>query len=445
MKKLLLIFFVLIWLIPVAFGSGIQITSNGISKNTVKKIIGTKTPNSIVLIGDSITALCTPFSTATTLGTGDDNWWAWAQSRLNHKFNVVNYAGVGGETLAQIAERIDTDVIAYAPHYCIVAGGVNSINVVEDVDELIVSWTSIINKLIAANIVPIILPPFLSGNITNPDNIAIWHDANRWLQESADDMNFYYLDQNKYYMDYAAAGPHPLAGTVETDDNVHLNGTGGYLVGKAVAEGMQKIIPYSFTTRITNNADTNILTDNPLMTGTGGITTAGCTGDVATNWKIEVTNGTIVCSKIEREHAGYWQGLNLTASADNGLCFFTNLKTSVEAYVGETVHVEAEILIPDDIDVGDQISDLAGIWMSVSMYNSDYSTTYQVLYVLNHQVSAITGFADGFKPGDTFLMRSPGFVVPEGVVNIKISLKYSAQNGGGGMIYVGSAGVVVEQ
>lgn len=415
----------------------------GLSKTKVNKLIGGKTPNTIVLLGDSVTAGCEPFYLSETSGSRDSSWWHFAQGFLDYRFKVVNYAGAGGETLSEIVARIETDVIAYAPHYCAFGGGANSINETTTADEMVVLFESALNKLSIAKIIPIVFPPFLSGNYTAAANIEKWFTVNRWLQDNAESLNFYLVDLNAAYIDYDASGPHPLSGTVETDDLVHPNGTGAMLIGRYLATELKKIVPHSFSPRIISNADTNILNTNPLMSGTAGTANTGITGDVATGYELSViSNATAVAAKVLRDDGiGYWQSINLTASADDGKVTLMQETALVAGDVGENIYGIIELLIPDDIAEADQITDLSEISLLLRFYNSTKTTTYMRAYSLFHTTGAEKGYSNGFTPGDRLILKTPSYTIPDGCELVKTFFSYAGQSGGGGTIYVGSHGI----
>ena len=417
-------------------------TRAAINTNT-KSLVSARLDNSIVLIGDSTVAQCDTFTSGVIEGYYDSSWWAWVQAFLDYRFDLLNMAGVGGETLAEIAARVATDVVAYSPHYCIVVGGTNNIATATTAADMAATYTSIVNELNAANIVPILFPPWASTAYNTADYRVKFYEISQWLQENASALGYYYIDQNRGHIDYDADGPYPLSGTAKPGTAyVHPNGTGAYLAGKVIAEQLAAITPNSFSYRITHKNNSRCCLSNPLMLGTSGVLSTGITGEVADGYTAKATNGTAVASKVLRSDGhGYWQAFNFASTADGGEVYLRKdaevLPTGVA--VGDVVYGVTEVSFPDDVDSADQIDAMEGFSLRYTCFD-DSSTRLLDVYHMHHLQDDLS--ADAFKPGDRWFVKTMDFTLPTGTTKLAVYLYIYAQNGGGGMIYLGSTSIV---
>jgi lysophospholipase L1-like esterase len=83
-------------------------------------------------------------------------------------FRSVQNVGIGSETTTQIAARFAADVVALAPRYAVIDGGVNDINTAVPQATFLANWTTILDACRAASIRPIILKLMPWTNGTNP-------------------------------------------------------------------------------------------------------------------------------------------------------------------------------------------------------------------------------------------------------------------------------------
>lgn len=77
---------------------------------------------------------------------------------------VVNH-GIGGQTAAQIAARFQTDVVDMKPRYVLIEGGVNDLGAVTTVNQVLASYTTMLDLCAANGIIGVVLLilPYTNG------------------------------------------------------------------------------------------------------------------------------------------------------------------------------------------------------------------------------------------------------------------------------------------
>lgn len=80
----------------------------------------------IVCFGDSITAGHPGFWAESMTGNVEHQYEYWLDRRLKYNYEILN-KGYGSDRTYNLVDRIDKDVIAYSPQYCIIQIGTNDI------------------------------------------------------------------------------------------------------------------------------------------------------------------------------------------------------------------------------------------------------------------------------------------------------------------------------
>lgn len=135
------------------------------------------------------------------------------------KYTIIGNAGIGGNTVAQMLARVDADVIAQKPEIVLLMAGTNSIltgMVAADYASLFNDLEKIVLKLLAANILPVIVtPPAKANTVTGWAEVR---EAIRFYYRLADHYDLPLIDMFKVTVDpatgairsgYAADGTHP--------------------------------------------------------------------------------------------------------------------------------------------------------------------------------------------------------------------------------------------
>lgn len=244
--------------------------------------------NTIVLIGDSWTGLHKG-GVSPGVTTPCNGYWNIANTRMNKKFHVLNYAGVAGERTDQIAARFSAEVLALTPGWVAIQGGINDVN-------QSVSATTIFNNLkgmydlaISKGIRPIVftiplVPVFGNATLRN-----VAHQVNALLkQDIRSKQNIILIDGNNVLVDQSTG---LVASAYIQADNTHLTNLGAGVFGDFIYQRLDgaianqiDMLPSSSNDNYTNfgtGGDYTNLLPNGLLTGNSS--------GLATNWATNVT------------------------------------------------------------------------------------------------------------------------------------------------------------
>lgn len=179
----------------------------------------------------------------------------------------------------------------------------------------------ILGGILAENIVAIAILPHSNSTITT------FADAvNTINQADAATLGITWVP---YPAAFKSAGA-PVASYYR--DNIHPNKVGALLLGQAVANAIEPLLPDAPYT-IPHSSDGPWLTGNPYMTGTQAVSGSGYSGNIATTWAIntitDATNATTTFSKVT-DTEGEWQRIVVTGSnRSNGKGLKLDFPTSV--------------------------------------------------------------------------------------------------------------------
>lgn len=207
--------------------------------------------------------------------------------------------------------RIQSDVLALKPAFCFFHGGTNDLKANDSVASIKANIVTIIDKLLAAGIHPVVIGILPRNNI---DTAGFDFDATQRLRRA--DINratrAYCLAKGATYVNPDVAWCDPATGDARTGftgDGVHPNAVGAEALADVVIEALpQNLLPPQ-RELVNNTYDVYDATNNPYgnllpngsLTGTGGTKSVNCTGTVANTWTAEMTSvsatSTVVCSK----------------------------------------------------------------------------------------------------------------------------------------------------
>ncbi len=218
----------------------------------------------------------------------------WCEALLYGRLSPLANAGANGETTAQFLARID-DVTALSPKIVgLLTAGLNDVKGAVTSATTIANLTTIFDTLIGAGsiVVTSTIPP--SDLINTSDEIAALFAVNRWL------MNEAITRPGLVVVDcYSLLA---LSSTVDwrseyDNDGTHPNARGAYVIGKAFASAIDRIIPQATANVVRSDADPDEIMPNPTMSGTGGSGTGVIpasvtqTGGTGTGTKVARTDG----------------------------------------------------------------------------------------------------------------------------------------------------------
>lgn len=293
----------------------------------------------------------------------DLGFYAWAQYYLRGSMELLYNAGIGGQDTPQILSRITSDVIAYAPAWCMLQGGTcNDIHAGTSADTIIATQAAILDKLTAAGIRTIALtdPTWADGHgDLTPVNVEKLERANRaLLRAPLTRPGVVAIDTAGTIMNPLSTTGAAKAGMIQLDDYIHPLPRGARAQGKLIADrlvalGFQVLdfLPkslaeaYSFA-----NAGRQLL-DNPLMQGATGANNAGdtLTGPIPTGYGVSKggTWGTAMVKSATPARAdGYGNDWVLTITntgAVDDYLVLTGPDVSARCAEGDVLQAAAEI------------------------------------------------------------------------------------------------------
>ncbi len=285
----------------------------------------------IGLLGDSITE-----------GNSEERrnrgYWTWAEVLQGQLYDVVAYAGIGGNNCAQMLARVSADVIAYAPDVCVVMGGCNDIAGGRTYAQIIADLEDIYDLLHAADIHIIATTSVPSTSFATETQRQYFRDLATWVSGYAAAHPAYmsYCDTGSLYAD---ANEQPQAGY--TWDGVHPTTLGAYTLGSALATAIAGVAPAR--NLWLDAGDPRLLNYNTAMAGTGGTKTGGATGAVAYGYQV---SGGVVASKEARTGGGEWQKVAIATTGARLSPPSIDLTGGFTA--GETVVLEIEFETDND-------------------------------------------------------------------------------------------------
>lgn len=286
----------------------------------------------IGLLGDSITA-------ANDAERRNRGYWTVADTLLGQLYDVVAYAGIGGNTCAQMLARVATDVLAYNPDVCVVMGGCNDIAGGRTYAQIIADLEDIYDLLRADGIHIIATTSVPSISYATATQKTYFQDLATWVAAyvAAHPSDMTYIDTGSLYAD---ANEHPQTGY--TWDGVHPTALGGYTLGAAIATAIAGLAPAR--NLWLDAGDSRLINSNTAMGGAGGTTSGSATGTVATGF---LGAGNAVFSKVARVPSGEWQQMVLNAGGDARLSP-PSIDATARFVEGDTVVMEVEFESDND-------------------------------------------------------------------------------------------------
>lgn len=362
--------------------------------------------STVVIIGDSITNQNTVGTGANDSDPGNpllvryrgDGYFTWANIRLSHRLSLLYNAGIGGQTLEQIEARVDTDVIPYAPGFCVVEGGIGSITSLVPLVTMQESLTSIYGKLLTAGIVPIATTVLPAEQANTQQMYDLWVQLNAWIREyAATTPGIVLCDWAAAYADTSGYWPLPSRAV----DGTHPSFEGATVLGEALAGVLEPLLP---GTPSLVSVAAEAISANPFMTG------AGTVADSFAQATISGTTPTYSLLPRADGPPGNWQQIQLTATGQQWL--YQNISTGYA--VGDTVYVECEFESDND-------------WSNITVLSLQMTAT------------GTTGETDD-SSGDADLtaasrlplwgvLRTPNLVVPTGTTQLSAFLNFAGDAG----------------
>lgn len=194
--------------------------------------------NSVIALGDSIT-----FITCDIIGDqrGAQSWFSWAALLSDSQIGWLRNAGVIGNTTTDMARRIQADVIAYNPRFCIIHGGTNDAYVSAfPLATFAGNVRSMVAQLRAARITPVLTTVLFrsdAGALTAANTLIEQYNA--WLRVYARTQGIKLLPFCEVLLDPTTGITKP----VNTSDGLHPSAAGAQILGQTAADGLAAVMP----------------------------------------------------------------------------------------------------------------------------------------------------------------------------------------------------------
>lgn len=291
-------------------------------------------PNSVVIAGDSIAS-----RTYDPNGYGFYSYWGpftWAQVASGHRLQLLNNAGISGDTAAGLLARFGTDVLAYRPGVCVFIVGTNDMAAGVAATAYMASMDAMFNACSAAGIrvIACTIPPRASLTTAQLGQREL---ANAMLKaRAATDPNVVIADQNLYIEDPATAQYATGMDGPGGDAGLHPSMDGAVRWGAlAIAPAIQSVAPELYLLGRSNVDAQNVVT-NPMFDGDAG------TG-LATDWTLALNGGTATTSKVAAtdRHQEDWQQIDVTA-AGTPVTITLNKPSSYPVLAGDKIYAAVE-------------------------------------------------------------------------------------------------------
>lgn len=289
--------------------------------------------NRLVIFGDSITQQNQGITQYSATG-----YYVWGNFFLNGAFDLLNNAGVGGNTTAQMLARIQTDVIDHAPTWCVVFGGANDITQGVPAATTTANLASIYDQLRAGGIEVIACTAYRTATMDTAAEASALATVNEWIKAQAATRGFPLVDFYTAMTDSATG--YTQTGLVA--DGTHPSTEGALRMGVAFAEALYGVLPRRQFFGTSN-------TDAANLIGGGGM--AGDVAGLATSWSLANLAGTPTYTRYKQARTdvagSQWQVLEFGPNSSGELSFYCRGPAATVAQ-GDTVsgfyEIETEAL-----------------------------------------------------------------------------------------------------
>lgn len=267
-----------------------------------------------ILLGDSITSIMGNYSSGSYIWA-ETRWFNVMQWKLGYPFifnqaadftldaRIGHNAGVNGDTTTQMLARLETDVLAKNPDIVFILAGTNDLANSAITDTTVITNLQTMYEKILSTGAAVVAIPILPRNSSSD-----WPNANqrkRHLKVNAWIKQYCRNKKGMIYLDLASPITNTSGemNTLYSNDGLHPNTLGGWVMGLAAYNQMQYALPKLFDNGLYNPTDDYDATYNQYgnlvngdFSGTGGTKTGSqVSGTVPDSW-ILVQTGTPVSS-----------------------------------------------------------------------------------------------------------------------------------------------------
>lgn len=398
-----------------------------------------KLPQTAVTIGDSRTAAGSDANSYR-----DRGWFQWLNILLGQRLQLLNNAGVSGNTVAQMLARVDSDVLAYNPGWVFHYGFINDIQsgsndstkafadgVIEDLLELYTRCRSRGAKLVVLSETPSTSAFSTAAKREQANYIMNWQ-----REYCAVTPGGYFIDVYSPLLDITSATGAGFSGY--SYDDLHPTGNGAHKIADACFPVLDPVIPkgYRNSTSLVDlctaiNPFGNALTSGCMQGSAANNTGVNVSGNMAVGWNNKLESGSVTSCVAAKEartdiNGGSWSKQTVVVSADNSTVRMDQLVAA----------------LPAGWAVGDTIYGAVDVVLEVTSGNIDWCN----LFVQTRDAgNAQTGLFYSLEATDNLMTAHSGrhrtidFAIPPLTTNVFFAVRTKADNGAQFVVKIGNA------
>lgn len=373
---------------------------------SVQKLYGPKS-NSIVLLGNS--RIARELKDGAPWQVTDLGIFTLANAGLKNRFNVVNYAGISGQSLTQFIARFQTDVAAFNPDYVLIADPVNDATSNQTAIQMIDNMKTLINMCKNIGAIPIVLTAPPSDAHTAAQRTAL-NDFNRWVKWDN-------LDGFVIPVDVASSVTNGSTGGWQTgysNDGLHQNRGGATRQAHVLETVLEPLIPVRDPFPANPNDAIQALPNPWNYMATPGALPASYTG-----------TGTATFSTVARTDFinGTWMQIDTSAAAAN-----TSLAGpgggGISLASPFVVGAKVKFLVEVQIDPWVAFTSLG---LGIQFRNSSGTALIGLGPLLNDNTWPIVQQSDRWSQGKTWIFSSPVTTIPATATAAKVIHGWNGQ------------------
>lgn len=219
-----------------------------------------------------------------------ESWFTWFNALLGAPLRIIGCTAVGGKTTAEFLSEQWPVIVGLNPQYVALSLPTNDLVNGGTVADAFAATTAIIQRILAAGMVPIWTPMHLrtfDATVT-PKMVQCNALLREWAVTNPCGI---FLDVFRPFVDLSGGQNASLGGsTYFYDSGNHLNNAGALLAGRYATTLPHGIdLPSSLKMAqesVSVSPGSNLLA-NPGFTGTGGTVGTGCAGTMPDSWELQ--------------------------------------------------------------------------------------------------------------------------------------------------------------
>jgi lysophospholipase L1-like esterase len=283
----------------------------------------TSTRPTVLLVGDSITVQCgRPSILDVQDAYSARGFFNWANWLMGERYNVVNVAGIGGQTSAQIAARIASDMAASPSEWVVLECGTNDVAQGRTYTDILASMTACLDAIQSAGRKCCILTVWPSNSHTTTAMKQIAAQVSQWIAAlPLTRPGVVVADVYSVLVDPATG----MLGAGMPFDSVHPGSAAAYRAGNVVANAMRPFAAPMPNMRIAD-------TDPKVAIGNQSFLTSGA------GWTLNVGTG----ATYARNPDGFGNMATATVAA-TGVDFGYLETLGTRINIGDVIQARARI------------------------------------------------------------------------------------------------------